>query len=166
MKELNNIKNSGFKTPDNYFEGIEDQVMNKIKLDEMLNNSNGSGYKTPDNYFDSLEDTIFEQLKPKEETKVISIFRSKYIKYASGIAAMLLLSLFFFTQVGGESEEVDLELVENYIFSEDNIDAYDLAELLTDEDFEDFEAFSITTSDEDLENYLLENIDIEDIYVE
>ena len=165
MKELKNIQNSGFKTPDNYFDGIEDQVMSKIKLDNMLDNASDSGFKAPENYFDSLEDKVFDKLQPKEETKVVSIFRSKYIAYISGVAAMLLLSLIIFTN-NDDASEIDLELVESYIINEDNIDAYDLAELLTEEDFEDVEEFSISTSDDELEDYLLDNIDIEDIYIE
>mgnify|MGYP000465539401 CR=1 FL=1 len=37
---------------------------------------------------------------------------------------------------------------------------------ITEEDFEDVEEFSISTSDDELEDYLLDNIDIEDIYIE
>jgi len=52
-ENLNNTKQSGFKTPNNYFNTIEDQIMSQISLEKIDKNS---GFKVPDNYFDTIEE--------------------------------------------------------------------------------------------------------------
>ncbi|NJN28883.1 MAG: hypothetical protein HC819_24405, partial [Cyclobacteriaceae bacterium] len=61
--KLHNIKETGFKVPDNYFESLEETILNDVKLKEKIAHS---GFKTPDNYFESVEETIAQGLKQEK----------------------------------------------------------------------------------------------------
>ena len=65
-KELKNIKTTGFKTPDNYFDTIEDNVMDNIKLNNILN-SKSTGQTTPEGYFDTIEDSVFQKINSSKK---------------------------------------------------------------------------------------------------
>ena len=89
--KLHNIKDSGFKTPKNYFDGLEDSIMNQIKLKGKIEST---GFKAPDNYFESLDDKILGKVAHKP--KVISLFTRRNLFYASSIAAALVLMFSIF----------------------------------------------------------------------
>ncbi|MBK5271460.1 MAG: hypothetical protein JJE22_10645 [Bacteroidia bacterium] len=82
-----------YTVPDGYFEGLADQVMNRIKaleaknayeelsyLSPMLNNiSKGMPYSVPDGYFETCEETLMQTVRessdyqtPKEELESLS----------------------------------------------------------------------------------------------
>lgn len=151
-ENLNNIKQSGFKTPDNYFNTIEDQIMSQISLEEI---GKDSGFKTPDNYFDTIEDNILSKTK---ETKIIKLFNKKTIITVASIAAMFVLFFNlnpFKTQV--TFDNLDTDTVEAYILNE--VELNDISNLIeTDQlsqtDFIDYNGISI-------DNYL-DDIDLED----
>ncbi|WP_299556189.1 hypothetical protein [Seonamhaeicola sp.] len=160
--KLDHIKESGFKVPKGYFDSLEDHIMSELKLKELTNST--SGFKTPDTYFDALEDTILNKVSEERETKVIRLFSRKTMVYASGIAAavLLLFGLLFF-ESKPSFDDLDNETVENYILNE-NIDSYEIASLLNEEDLieENFVEFTI---DEDVvEDYIFDNLDVEDLY--
>ena len=151
-ENLHNIKQSGFKTPDNYFNTIEDQIMSQISLEEI---GKDSGFKTPDNYFDTIEDNILSKTK---ETKIIKLFNKKTIITVASIAAMFVLFFNlnpFKTQV--TFDNLDTDTVEAYILNE--VELNDISNLIeTDQlsqtDFIDYNGISI-------DNYL-DDIDLED----
>ncbi|WP_370228178.1 hypothetical protein [Mesoflavibacter sp.] len=151
-ENLNNIKQSGFKTPNNYFNTIEDQIMSQISLEEI---GKDSGFKTPDNYFDTIEDNILSKTK---ETKIIKLFNKKTIITVASIAAMFVLFFNlnpFKTQV--TFDNLDTNTVETYILNE--VELNDISNLIeTDQlsqtDFIDYNGISI-------DNYL-DDIDLED----
>jgi len=163
---LNNLKKTGFKTPDNYFDAIEDNIMNAIKLENNLNLSKETGFKTPDNYFDAIEDVVINKIEIKKTPKVIPLFSKRNLLYASGIAAAVLLLFnlsIFEKEVTWDS--LDTLTVENYII-EEGIDSYELAALFTDDDFPDIDFIEQNITDKALENYLLNNLDIEELIIE
>ena len=151
-ENLHNIKQSGFKTPDNYFNTIEDQIISQISLEKIDKNS---GFKVPDNYFDTIEDNILSKTK---ETKIFKLFNKKTIITVASIAAMFVLFFNlnpFKTQVTFDS--LDTETVEAYILNE--VELNDISNLInTDQlsqtDFIDYNDISI-------DNYL-DDIDLED----
>jgi hypothetical protein len=163
---LNNLKKTGFNTPDNYFDAVEDKIMNAIKQENNGNLSKETGFKTPDNYFDAIEDAIIKKVETKNIPKVIKLFTRKNLLYASSIAAAILLLFnlsIFEKEVTWDS--LDTLTVENYII-EEGIDSYELAALFTDDDFSDADFIEQNITDEDLENYLLNNLDIEELVIE
>ena len=151
-ENLNNIKQSGFKTPNNYFNTIEDQIMSQISLEKIDKNS---GFKVPDNYFDTIEDNILSKTK---ETKIFKLFNKKTIITVASIAAMFVLFFNlnpFKTQV--TFDNLDTDTVEAYILNE--VELNDISNLInTDQlsqtDFIDYNGSSI-------DNYL-DDIDLED----
>ena len=164
MSNLNNIKNTAFKAPQNYFQNLEDQIMDKIKLNEALQNIDNEGFKAPDEYFDTLEDVVLNKIKNEKNTKVISLFSKKSLIYISGVAAAILIMFnVFWNNTETSMETIDIELVENF-FIEEGINTYEIASLLSnDDDINlDIELFDETFNDTSLEDYLLENIDLED----
>lgn len=120
-KKLHNIKKSGFKTPEGYFDAVEDTILNKIKED-VTDLSNNTGFNIPDNYFENFDNTILDKIKNKEkikidttgfntpddyfntvessvftkinddkDIKVVTLFSRKNILYASSIAAAIVI---------------------------------------------------------------------------
>ncbi len=167
MKQnLNNIKKTGFKTPENYFDSLEDQIMNTIKTNHTLGNIEDTGFKIPNEYIDNVEDAVFSKLRLEEKTKVVSLFSKRNLMYVSGLAATMLIFFSIFMNSNEETiETIDIELVENYIIDED-IDSYEIAALLTNEDLSEDFLVESNIMDESLETYILENISIEDLLIE
>ncbi|AUP80797.1 hypothetical protein [Flavivirga eckloniae] len=163
QKKLHNIKETGFKVPDDYFSGLEDAILSDIKLKEV---SDDSGFKTPEGYFDALEDTIANKVSDKAPTKVIPLYRKRTIIYLSGIAAavLLLFNLSIFENKP-TFDSLDVETVENYIMNE-NIGSYEIAVLLSEDDLLEEHFIEYNVEEETVETYILDNLDIEDIIIE
>ena len=163
---LNNIKTTGFKTPDKYFDSVEDNIMNAINQEESLNLSKETGLITPDNYFETIEDVVINKLNKKNNSKVIKLFNKRNLIYTSSIAAAILL-LFNLSIFDKEVtfDSLDTQTVENYIISE-GIDSYELAALLTEGEFLEVDFLDETIADETLENYLLDNLELEELIIE
>ncbi|KJD33323.1 hypothetical protein PK35_05545 [Tamlana nanhaiensis] len=158
---LHNIKNSGFKTPQDYFNNLDDTFFTVSKL---KNNVENSGFKVPDKYFENLETAVLQNvLKQKEPVKVISIFNKKNLLYATSIAAavVLLFSLTLFKNTSNNWNTLDIDTVENYVLNDD-ISTYEIASLLTEDDLTEENFISSTFNEENMETYLLNNFDIED----
>ncbi len=160
QNKLHNIKNTGFKTPNAYFKGLENQILNQVKLSEIDN----SGFKMPKDYLDTVENRVISSLSLKEETKVISLFSKRNIIYISSIAAAILL-VFNLSVFEKDVWDLEAETVENYIIDE-AISTYEIAALLDDEDLIEDNFINHSFSDEIIENYVLDNIDIEELILE
>lgn len=158
--KLHNIKKNGFTVPEGYFDSLEDNIIDELKVKESVTNT---GFKVPDNYFENLEDSVLSKVSNLEkDTKVIKLFSRKTILFASSIAAaiLLLFNLSIFTE---KATEPDFETVENYILNED-ISTYEIASLLEEEELteENFIEFSI--EEDTVEDYILDNLYVEDLY--
>lgn len=165
-KSLHNINHSGFKTPEGYFEGFDDKLLEKLKSDVTLSADIASGFKTPESYFDELEDTIIKQLSNDKEPKVISIFSKRNIVYMSSVAAavLLLISLSLFNTTS-EFDDLETQTVENYIIDA-NISSYEIASLLSEEDINQNSLVEYDLKDENIEAYLLDSSDFESLMIE
>lgn len=159
--KLHNIKNPGFKTPKDYFEGLEDSVMDQIKLQDKITDI---GFKVPDNYFDSFEDKVLDRITKKP--KVISLFTKRNLFYASSIAAALVLMFSIFINKNDLSfDDLEITSIENYIYEQD-IDTYDMASLLTEEELITDNFIESELTEDLLKDYLLENATLEDLIIE
>ena len=162
-KELNNIKKTGFNAPKEYFNGLEDKIMNNINLNNHLKNEKSTGFTMPNGYLNFLEDAVLNNVK--KEPKVITLFSKQSLIYISGVAAAILIMFNVFWNTTETSiETIDPELVENY-FIDEGIDTYEIAALFTEEELTTIntDIFDQTFNDDSLEDYLLENANIEDI---
>ena len=162
--KLHNIKSTGFKTPDHYFESFEDKLFDKLSKASKIQGIETTGLKVPKDYFDTVEENVFTKLN-KKEAPIVRLNTRKKLYYISGIAAALLLMFAIFINNG--AEEISAEMVQTY-FEESDLDSYDLAELLVDAEMleEDFQLTEPEYNEDNLESYLLENVDIESMLQE
>ncbi|MFI1771582.1 hypothetical protein [Thalassobellus citreus] len=161
---LHNINETGFKVPKDYFENLEDAILSDIKLKEL---SHESGFITPKDYFDTLEDHIIEKTSTKETPKVISLFNRRNLLYLSGVAAavLLLFNLSIFNNTTTWAS-LDTETVEDYMINGGLLDSYEIASLLTTEELSDANFIETNFNENNIETYLIDHLDIEDLYVE
>ena len=157
---LHNIKKTGFNVPKDYFNNLEDIILSKQKIKEL---SVDSGFKTPENYFETLENRIIAKASKKETSKVLSLFSKRNLVYASSIAAaiLLLFNLSIF-QSKFNWNTLDIQNVENYIIEEE-MSSYEIASLLSDEELIEENFINYDFNDENIESYLLDNLDINDL---
>lgn len=159
--KLHNIKNTGFKAPDGYFDDLEDSIVLQLKLQKKLDSS---GFKTPDKYFDSLEDKILD--KVKNEPKVISLFSKRNLLYASSIAAAIVILFGIFLKNDDLSfDDLEITSIENYLYDED-FDSYEIASMFTVEELSSASFVESELSEDIIQDYLLENVSIEDLLIE
>lgn len=154
-------KNSGFKTPKGYFEGFTDDLLNKMSK-EASSLPYKDGFKVPEGYFDNLNKEVLEKITEKE-SKVISLksYR-KYFYAAASVAAILLLV--FSVQWRNESSFTfdDLARTDIEIYLEENelgLSSYELAEVLLTEELEVNDILNSELDDENIIDYLEDNID-------
>jgi hypothetical protein len=149
-----------FKTPEKYFENFDEQLFAKME-EELL--PKASGFKVPENYFDNLEDRIIIKVIASEiQQKTIPLFRNKRIIWGFAIAACIAV---IFTVVRTNTTSngfttLEFPSIENYLDDENlDLDSYDLVELLNDEDITNLSNENKMFSEENIKNYLIENID-------
>ncbi len=159
--KLHNIKSTGFKTPDHYFDNFEARLKNRLSSEDKIESIETTGFNVPDNYFDTFEENILQKLSEEDGKPVVQLFNRKKIYYITGIAASLILLLSLFINKG-EVSEISVEMVETYLENQD-LDSYELAQLLSDADVleENFTITETNYTEENLESYLLDNVDIE-----
>jgi hypothetical protein len=164
-KKLNSIKSTGFKTPEGYFDQVSDQIMEKIRNRDEVDLPASEGFQVPKNYFEQVEPAVLSKVTKPSEAKVRRLYLKRGMTYVAGIAAILLIFFSVFPIENSESE-VTLDMVENY-FEYKRIDSYELAELLVESDLVEIEDLLIEPEydDDELETYLLNNADLEEIII-
>ncbi|MBT8273930.1 MAG: hypothetical protein KJO77_08995 [Bacteroidia bacterium] len=163
-KKLKNIKKPGFKTPKDYFDGLEDAVFSQLSTKNLQESIDNHGFSMPEGYMNGIEDKVFNKLD-QDATKVVSLFSRRNILYVSGVAAAIVLMFSIFMNRDTQTiEDLDQNLVENYILDQD-ISSYELASLLTEEELTSIndDIMQEVYDEESLEDYLLENVNLEDI---
>ena len=164
MKDKKNI--SGLNVPEGYFDNFEDRMMLRV-MEDNLPKSNG--FSAPEGYFDSLEDKVFNTLAETKETKVVSLFSRRNLLYATGVAASLALIISLWGGMGSDPGLTDISASEVEAFIDEggiDFDSYDVIALLDDEDLSEITIPSDDISEENLEEYLLDNFDENSLLVE
>ncbi len=164
MKKIKDISETGFKTPDNYFENFEEGVFARLKAEKLKSLADKPGFEVPDGYFEDLDKQIETRIKG-DSTAVISLLNRKNLYYVSGVAAAIVILLaVFLNRSSNEVQELDYRVVETYIINHD-ISTYEIASLLTEDELDqvDLNILGEEINEETLEDYLLENINLENI---
>ena len=160
-KNLKNIKQSGFKVPKDYFENLEESLLNSSEINIDIKES---GFKVPDNYFDKVETSILNKTSNKtKETRVISLYNKKTLITSLSIAATILLLLnlsIFDKQITFDS--IDNAALETFVLNEE-LESLDIARLISNDNELSNSLLPDSVSDTYLESYLLDSEDIEDI---
>ena len=163
-ENIHNITSSGFKTPANYFESLDAQILERLADKEMISGIDNPGFTVPKDYFDSVESMVFEKLTAQPEQPVITLKPRRTFYYVAGIAAslVLLVSLVFNNTNDSLSiNTIDTASIENYLYQEDY--SYDdLANLLQTDYMSETDFIDINISDDYIDQYI-DNIDPEDL---
>ena len=161
-KQLHNIKSTGFKTPDNYFESFDESLFLKLSENELTSKIDSSGFKVPDNYFETFDDKVIKAIEENEATKIISLGNWKKIIYVSGIAASLVLvfNLLFATENELTFSDLETASIEYYLINEE-LSAYEIAPYLGSNELDSDDFIDTKMKASDIEAYLLQNSDVE-----
>lgn len=161
--KLHNIKNTGFKVPNDYFESLDDIILSEIKLKNTITDS---GFSVPETYLETLEDRILNKVSRNKTPKVIPLFSKSRLVYASSIAAaiLLLFNLSIFEK-NITFDSLDIDNVESYIMNE-AFDSYEIATLLAEEELTEDNFIDYDFDEETIEAYIIDNLDIEYLIIQ
>ena len=161
-KTLHTIKSTGFKTSEDYFASLEDVVLSKLIEQQIDSKFDSNGFRVPKGYFETFDKKVLDSLKISDQSKVIPLFQWKKIAYVSGIAAsiFLVINLFFTNSNQLTFDDLETASIENYLIDHD-MNAYDIAPYLGSIDLnsDDFVENNLNASE--IEDYLLQNSDVE-----
>lgn len=163
--KLHNIKSTGFKTPDHYFESFEDNLFERLTEKESIAGIENSGYTVPKDYFKTIENKIISKLITKEKP-VITLRPRTTFYYVAGIAAsfVLLFSLVFNNTDALSIDTIETSSLEGYLFQEDYTND-ELAFLFVGSEISEADFINVSISEETLNQYL-DNTDTEDLIFE
>lgn len=163
---IENLKNgvihSGFTTPEFYFDELNNRIETKIAISKLKETSaHNTGFNVPDAYFNLLEDKILAQTTQiKSETKVIKLWHSSKLKYATAACIILIgtLGLYFNLQYKVKQTAQTAELVNEQML-------YDIDEntIIEHVQSKDNTTTGSNTSDNTLESYILNNYSTADL---
>jgi hypothetical protein len=158
---IENIKKTGFKIPETYFKDFEDTLLSELNLKEQVADT---GFTVPEDYFESLDESIYSRASKNKQGKVIDLFSLKRTAYAVAVAASLVLmfSVFFNKKESVTLDNIETASIENYILNED-LETADIASLLTNVDASNLNDMDVNLNSDSLEDYLLENLDVDDL---
>lgn len=171
--ENEHIKQQTYGVPEGYFESFQDALEARMSEERLKEKVTDSGFKAPEGYFDAFK--VLEVTAPAEQSaKVIPLWNRKSWMGVAAAAACLLLVFSIFNRPTEEDqtnlafEDLSIESIESYLDSGAlELTDQDLTALLSDSDIELSEASSEDQiSNEVLENYLLENLDTNDLYTQ
>lgn len=154
-------KENGFKTPEGYFDGLTDRIMDRIGKESDAR-PEAEGFKVPDGYFDSLSDKILEKVA-QPEPKVVKLYPyRKYLITAASIAAVVVIFIGLQWQgnQGLSFEDIaNMELEEYLDQNASGISTYELAELMPIEEVELDDILESEWDEENIVDYLDDTID-------
>jgi hypothetical protein len=165
---LPNHQRPGFKVPENYFEDLEAGIMAAVDEKQLLENLKfkaNPGFTVPDEYFSTLENKVLEKIgQPHGKGKVISLFNNTKFYYATAAAAVFIaiISTYFFNPVGNNFtiDSLELSAIERYIDDGHiNLNYNEISAFMIEEGYS-FDNFNTSgLSDEEVFNYLSENVE-------
>lgn len=160
-KNLYNIKSTGFKTPEDYFESLEDAVFSKMNEQQIASKVTSTGFEVPTDYFETLDAKIVSRVEIQPTPKVISLFNWKKVAYISGIAASVILAINIFSNSNPLTfDDLETASIENYLISQD-LNSYDIAPYLGTADLSSENFVENTINSSEIEDYLLQNSNVE-----
>ena len=149
-------KETGFSTPTNYFDDVEDVILGKVFENKLPNNT---GFKVPENYFKTLDTNILNKLSAlKKETKVISLKERvlKIIPFVAAASIVLFIGLNSF--VFGTNDEFTIDSLSEddieYWLESNIMNAEDMAIVLQDDIDDENGFYFMDIEDETIEDYI------------
>jgi len=156
-------KHNPFKVPEDYFQSLENKVLDAVDKKPILSAS------APEGYFDNLSDQILNRIKAEEKTKVIPLYKRKWLTIAASVIILLGAGYLINTQPNLSNEDVEFVLdIEpedalEYLIENDNLHLSDLMTFdLEEEDFITKELIITDFDDADIDE-LLNELDQDDL---
>ena len=169
----------GFKVPPNYFEDLEERLLNAAASENSLRSIEKKkiGFIIPENYFDDLERRVLQKIEGKqvikeEKGKLIPLISREAIYYVAAVAAIFIF-IFSTIDLNPKVEQeynmnsVELSALEEYINNGYlDFNFMEVTSFLSEEDYvlQDFDTADF--SDEEVLNYLTENIEDPNLLLE
>ena len=151
----NKRKHIGFKVPKDYFETFDDSLFSKL---EDSNSNNKTGFAVPDNYFENVEDAILNKIEAEDSIPVISLFNKKTLLFVASIAACIVLVFSIFKNNDVSVNDIATTEIENYLETNQTISETELLSLLNNEDINQLIKETNTIANQQIEDYLLDNL--------
>lgn len=149
-------------------------MFNKKNIDEI--HKKDLGFETPENYFSNVEKEILSKISAQNKPKVIPFYRKKVVWFAAASIAFVIAITIYKQQIATSIKTVpqivldtlnldeNLNLASDYIFEEDVLVA---SLFINDNNIENFvnNAFiKSVASDENLDDYIVDNLMNEDLF--
>lgn len=83
-------RETGFTVPQNYFEDLSANIKSSIFADQLKAVSPNEGFGIPQGYFDQLQANIIQQTVDKPEPKILRLWHSNLLKYASAACFLIV----------------------------------------------------------------------------
>lgn len=145
---------TGFTVPDNYFEELPQQIAAEISLSNLKDRTKTSGFSTPVNYFEKLQSNITAVTSEKKEPKMLKLWHSSLMKYASAACFVLLSAtgMYFYQNQSPVQQTAYSDLATEQML-------YDIDEDVIIDHIKDsnLQAAKPAVTDVALENYILSN---------
>ncbi|HMI04520.1 MAG TPA: hypothetical protein VK541_18665 [Pedobacter sp.] len=95
---MKGIKETGFTTPSNYFEELNDSIRVKMAAERLRAAVPRDGHTVPPNYFEQLQSNILARTTggattSKQQTKIARLWRSNVLKYASAACFVIIAGM-------------------------------------------------------------------------
>ncbi|MBT8263902.1 MAG: hypothetical protein HKN52_01905 [Eudoraea sp.] len=163
-------KNSGFKTPEGYFEGVTDRILDRIKNEEGAGIPEKDGFTIPEGYMDTMQKEVLTKVKASE-TPVISLHPyRKHLLVAASIAAIfvLVIGLQWNDAQSITFDDLANADIETYFESREiGFTSYEIAEVIPVNTIDLNEFMETGVNDENIMEYLEDSIDdIEELNLE
>lgn len=160
MKQKKNIH--GFQVPQDYFDTLEERIMQNVAMDKLPKET---GMRVPEGYFEQLESRIANTIIKSEEKKESKLLKINTWWHVAVAACAVGLGLWLLP------EKSDADLNNNSMVNTEFTLDYYIEDMLSDMPDEGFynlievseleaSSFSKTISKQELEEYLMENLDL------
>ena len=154
-------KKEGFKTPEDYFDGLSAEILSKLDNDS-ADLPKSDGFKTPEGYFDSLGKEVLSK-DQTAETKVIRLKPYKKIIYAAASIAAAVVLIFGWQWQNEQAvnfEDIASGELQAYFEEDSNgLTSYEIAEALPIEEIELNDILERDLNDDNIVDYLEDTID-------
>jgi hypothetical protein len=95
---MKGIKETGFSTPSNYFEELNDSIRIRMVAERLRSAVPLDGHTVPPNYFEQLQSNILarttgQTMALKQQTKIARLWRSNILKYASAACFVIIAGM-------------------------------------------------------------------------
>jgi len=155
-------KNNAFKTPENYFEGFNDRLFDRLGEDKIELPKN-DGFKVPQGYFDTLNKDLTNRLQQTAVTKVLKLHPYRTYYYAAAALAVLFVLVLGFQQFQDKELSFDSLAnsdIENYLDNTDlGLSSYEIAEVAVLDEMAIENILEDQLIEENIMEYLDENVD-------